>query len=44
MTEDEIVGWYHQLNGDEFQEIVKNKEVWRAAAHGVSKSQTLLSN
>ena len=26
------------------QEIVKDREAWRAAAHGVAKSQTQLSN
>ena len=26
------------------QEMVKDREAWRAAVHGVSKSQTLLSN
>ena len=26
------------------QEIVKNREAWRAAVYGVSKNQTLLSN
>ena len=26
------------------QEIVKNREAWHAAVHGVSKSQTQLSN
>ena len=26
------------------QEIVKDREAWRAAVHGVTKSQTLLSN
>ena len=25
-------------------EIVKNREAWRAAVHGVAKSQTQLSN
>ena len=25
-------------------EIVKNREAWRAAVHGVTKSQTQLSN
>ena len=47
MTEDEIVGWYHQLNGHEFeklQEIVKKKEAWSAAVHGVTKSQTPFSD
>ena len=26
------------------QEIVKDRKAWRAAAHGVAKSQTQLSN
>ena len=33
-----MVGWLHQLNGHEFeqaQEMVKNREAWRAAVHGV---------
>ena len=43
MTEDEMVEWHHQVNGHEFeqvQEIVKDREVWHAATHGVAKSQT----
>ena len=46
-TEDEIVGWYHQLSGCEFgqtQETVKDREAWSAAVHGVAKSHTLLSD
>ena len=36
----------HRLSGHEFelQEIVKDREAWCAAIHGVSKSQTRLSN
>ena len=38
-----MVGWHHQLNGMSFsklQELVKDKEVWHPAVHGVAKSQT----
>ena len=47
MTEDEMVGWPHQLNGHEFEqafEMVKHKEAWPAAVHGVTKSQIRPSN
>ena len=33
-TEDEMVGWHHQLNGHGFEqtrELVKNREAWCAA-------------
>ena len=45
-TEDEIVGWYYWLNGHEFEqwEMVKDREGWHAAVHGVAKSRTWLSN
>ena len=47
MTEDEMVGWYHWLNGhslSKLREIVNDGEAWCAAVHGVTKSQTQLSN
>jgi len=45
-TEDEMVGWHHQLNGmslRKLQEMVEDREAWCAAAHGTAKSQTWLS-
>ena len=47
MTEDEMVGWHHQLNEQKFeklQELVLDREAWSAAVHGVANSQTQLRN
>ena len=34
MTEDEIVGWHHQLSGhDKIQELVMDRESWHASVH-----------
>ena len=47
MTEDEMVGWHHQLNGHGFgwlQKLVMDRDAWRAAIHGVAKSRTQLSD
>ena len=43
MTEDEMVGWHHQLNGHEFEQAPGDGErqvAWRAVVHSVAKSQT----
>ena len=38
MTEDEMVGGCHGLNGHEFEwETVKDREAWRAAVHEVAR-------
>ena len=47
MTEDEMVGWHHRLNGhslSKLREMVKGREGWCSAVHGVSKSHTQLSD
>ena len=43
MTEDEVVGWCHRLDGREFEKLM-DKEAWYAAVHGAAKSQSLLSD
>ena len=46
-TEEQMIGWHHWLNGHKFeqaQEMVKNREAWHAAVHGITKNQTWLSN
>ena len=47
MTEDEMVGWHHQLDGPEFEQALRvgdEQGSRNAAVHGVTKSWTQLSN
>ena len=46
MTEDEMVGWHHWLDGHEFEQLlgVGVGQGSLIAVHGVAKSQTRLSN
>ena len=43
MTEDEMVGWHHQLDGHEFEQALgvgEGQGSLQAAVPGVAKSQT----
>ena len=48
MTEDEMAGWHHWVNGHEFEQTPGDgegdREAWRSAVHGVAKSQTRQSD
>ena len=47
MTEDEMVGWHHRLDGHEFEQAPGDGEGQgrpHAAVHEVTKSQTQLSD
>ena len=41
VTKDEMTGWHHWLSGHEFEEtplMVKDRESWSVAFHGITKS------
>ena len=46
VTEGEVVGWHHRLNGHEFEQALGDgdghvdTEAWRAAVHGIAKCWT----
>ena len=43
MTEDKMVGWITSsmnMSLRKHQEMVKDREAWHAAVHGVAKSET----
>ena len=47
MTEDDMVGWHHQLNGHSSSKLWESamyREAWCAALLGVTKSRTQLSH
>ena len=47
MTEDDVIGWHHQLDGHEFDQapgVGDLQKSLRVAVHGMAKSQTPLSD
>ena len=45
--DDEMVGWHHRamdISLSKLREMVKDREAWHGAVHGVTKSCTQLSD
>ena len=43
MTEDEMAGWHHRLDGhslSKLRELVMDRDAWCGVINGVAKSQT----
>ena len=40
MTENEMVGWHHRLNGPEFEQALgagDGQEAWHSVVHGIAE-------
>ena len=47
MTDAEMVGWHHQLDGHEFEQTLgvgEGREAWHAAVHGAMRNWTRLGD
>ena len=47
MTEDEMAGWHHRLDGCESEQTLgdsEGQEAWGAVVHGVAKKKTRISD
>ena len=43
MTEDEMAGWHHRLDGHEFEQtlgLLIDRKAWHASVRGITKNRT----